>query len=417
MDWQRNSKTLNDKPYLIYALVNKEKLRNDGQGFLVRVGYTQNNINREKGYFHDAKAGKWGPVYDALRAQNKDDFEFIYIDIQMGKEAAQISEEFFTMYFNRDPLAGKTQWSPKGVDLYRNEQYNPIIGDIYGKFGSAHPLYKEIYFHEVKDLIEQGYEFADMAIILHVSKKTLFNRIKSWGEPGSNFNYNIWAKELRANKLIEYYEQGLHVSEIADKFEKFYLPNKNDIAGNVKEKMSKINVEDIPIISYSEKAIYSWTEEYLGVSPGTAYEIYYVKPMVLALARMGFSRSQVLVFLEVIGVTSRRGTPYDGDSLTRMLKDRLWGAGQGLTWGGRGHKGDSFRDTMLEPLIETLIRYKDSSGKRLSFKRIGEILYLDDSFIKVFVKRRWGFNTIGEARTFFDTNYLGHHKYDFFSFS
>ena len=403
-------------PYLIYALVNKNKLRDDGEGFLVRVGYSQNIINRQKGYIKDAKAGKWGPLYRDIESQGIDDFEFVFVDIQYGKEAAQISEEFFTIYFNRDPLAGKTKWSPKGVDLFRNQRYNPVIGDIYGKFGEAHPLYKEIYYYQVKELIEQGYEAADIAIKLGVSGKTLFNRIKSWGEPTSNFNYENWAKELRASKLREYYEQGLHVDEIAKKFEKFNLADKNDIVDHVKEKMSKLDVGSIPIISYSEKVIYDWTQKYLGVSGGTAYEIYYVKPIVLALAKMGLSQSEALKVLDNMGVTSRRGTPYDRDSLTRMLKDRLWGPGEGLTWGGRGHEGDSFRDTMLEPIIENLIRHVDASGKRLSAKKIGEILDLGESFIKSYINRRWGFTKITQARVFFDTHYIGYHKYDFYSF-
>ena len=180
--------------------------------------------------------------------------------------------------------------------------------------------------------------------------------------------------------------------------------------------MSKINVNTIPTISYSEKAIYDWTEKYLGVSPGTAYEIYFVKPILLTLAKMGLSLSQALEVLEAMGVTSRRGTLYDKDSITRMLKDRLWGAGQGLSWGGRGHEGDSFRDTMLEPIIESMIRYEDTSGKRLSAQSIGDILGLGKSFINTYIKRRWGF-TITQARIYFRTHYIGTHKYDFYSFS
>lgn len=413
----QRSRNLNDKPYLVYALVNKEKLRQDGEGFLVRVGYTQDNIKREKGYFHDAKAGKWGPVYRDIAAQGKDDFVFVYLDLQYGREAARISEEFFTIYFNRDPLASKTSWSPKGSDLYKNNRYNPIIGDVVGKIGDAHPNYKEIYYYKVKDLIEKGYEMADIAIIHGVSAKTLSNRIKSWGEPGSNFNYDIWARQLRAKKLIDYYARGLHVDEITKQFEKFDLPNKGEIAGHVKEQMRKLDVGSIPIISYSKKAIYSWTEEYLGVSPGTAYEIYYVKPILLTLAKLGFTHARTLKILELMGVTSREGTPYNKDSLSRMLKDRLWGPGQGLTWGGKGFAGESFRDVMMEPMIESLIRYKNSAGKYLSVETIGGVFGLSGGFIKAYMKRRWGISQITQARIFFDTHFLGYHKYDFFMFN
>ncbi|KKM83339.1 hypothetical protein LCGC14_1310470, partial [marine sediment metagenome] len=52
------------------------------------------------------------------------------------------------------------------------------------------------------------------------------------------------------------------MGEIAKKFVKLDLPNKNEIAGHVEEQMKKLNVESIPTISYSERAIYSWTEKY-----------------------------------------------------------------------------------------------------------------------------------------------------------
>lgn len=414
---KRTAKSLKTTPYLIYAMVNKKKLGRAGRDLLVRVGYTQDIIKRQKGYQHDAKANKWGPVYDDMRRQAIEDFEFIFLDIQYGKGAAQISEEFFTIYFNRDPTAEKSPWSPKGVDLFINERYNPVIGDIWGKIGEGHPLYKEIYYNKVQKWIEKGYEFADIAIKLGVNGKTLFNRIRSWGEPGSDFNYDTWSKELRIRKLIEYYKKGMHVDEIAKQFSKLKLPNKAKIAENVEEIM-KIDAGSLQEVYYSERTIAQWTNEYLGVSPGTAYEIYFVKPIILTLANLGFSQPQALEILEAMGVVNRRGNPYDKDSLNRMLKDRLWGPGQGLPWGGNTYRGSSLTlsDVMLEPIIENLIRSK-VRGYHISVETIAELIDKPKKFVYAYIERVWGFKTITEARLFFDTHHLGHHRYDFFMFS
>jgi hypothetical protein len=99
-----------------------------------------------------------------------------------------------------------------------------------------------------------------------------------------------------------------------------------------------------------------------------------------------------------------------------MLKNRLWGPNEGLPWGGSGSK-DSLRDVMMEPIIENLIRYTDSSGKHLSAAKIAGLFGRTDSFIKTYIRRVWGFNTLTEARNFFESNYLGYHRYDFFMFS
>ena len=119
-------------------------------------------------------------------------------------------------------------------------RYNPIIGDIYGKEGEAHPLYKEIYKNEVKGLIEEGYELADIAIKLGVTLKTLFNRLRSWGVT----NYETWKEELRAKKLIEYYSQGLQAGEIAKEFKKFDLVGKGKIATST-ELIEKLQIDKL----------------------------------------------------------------------------------------------------------------------------------------------------------------------------
>lgn len=141
-----------------------------------------------------------------------------------------------------------------------------------------------------------------------------------------------------------------------------------------------------------------------------------MKPILLTLARSGLSATQALEILEAMGITSRRGVPYDAASLRGMLKDRLWGPGGGIPWGGHGAIV-SFRDDMMEPIIENLIRYKDSTGRYLSAEKIGALFGRSGHFIRDYIKRKWGFNSITEARRFFDTHYLGYHRYDFYSFN
>lgn len=133
--------------------------------------------------------------------------------------------------------------------------------------------------------------------------------------------------------------------------------------------------------------------------------MYYVKPILITLAKLGVSRSQTLEVLLAMGILSPRKVPYTMTSLNRMLKNEL-----GLTW-------IPFRDAMVAPIIENLIRYKDNTGNFLSAKVIGQLIGKDGNFIIAFIKRRWGFNTIAEARAFFETRYLGNHDYDYFSFS
>ncbi|MFW9877512.1 MAG: hypothetical protein ACFFG0_30870 [Candidatus Thorarchaeota archaeon] len=72
---------------------------------------------------------------------------------------------------------------------------------------------------------------------------------------------------------------------------------------------------------------------------------------------------------------------------------------------------------MMEPIVENLIRYKDASGKHHSAETIRQFFGRSGGFIKAYIRRVWGFNTLTEARTFFDTHYLGYHRYNLFAFS
>lgn len=117
-------------------------------------------------YKSHANTGKWGALYDNIRTQGIGDFEFIALDIQTGKRNAEISEEFFTIYFNRDPTFSEyiikpsyapATSSPAGVNLFKNNRYNPIIGDLVPVLtdGEIHPdaYGKRIDYEEVRNWI------------------------------------------------------------------------------------------------------------------------------------------------------------------------------------------------------------------------------------------------------------------------
>ncbi len=391
---------------MTYALVNKKLVNEDGNS-LVRVGYTSNLPVRQESYPRHANAGKRASVYDDIRKQGIDDFEWVFLDIQIGKAAAQISEEFFTIYFNIDPSSpGSIGFSPPGVDLRKNKKYNPVIGDIYGKEGKAHPLYKDVQFYEVKNLIESGYGLTDIAIRLGISSRTLAKKIRSWGDLDSNFNYDQWVREIRTKKLKDLYKEGMRPNEIVKQFEKYALPNKEEIASDVK-KVKEIDINALKTIHYSEQTIEIWTKEYLGVNHETAYEIYYVKPILANLARLRLSKAQAFDIIEALGIISPRGIPYGKTAIKKLLQNMQWGSDQAFYW-------QDFKDEMVEPIIEELIRYKGDDGKRITVIEMAEILKSSTAFVTLFIRRRWGFNTLKEAREFFETHYMGYHKYDFY---
>ena len=403
MELRRKASKNKEIPYLIYALINRKDLRLHliDRNPLIRVGHTKRSPKqRLDNYKIAANAGKKGNIYKAIKKQGIDDFKFLILDIQLGRDAALQSEEFFTIYFNRDII------SRRGFDLSINRWYNLVVGDLVGKTGEAHPAYIELFYEEIKSYTERGYEELDIAALKGVGSHLIWARIQDWEGGGENFV--SWSKKLRAQKLIEYYTLGLLPEDMTKYFEKLDIPDKRVVLGSVdsaKKYMESVNY-DPPVIHYSAKRISQWTQKYLGMTPGLAYEKYYVKPIVITLLKLGYSKHEVLDVIEAMGITNpnRKGSLYDGNSFDLLLVDRLWG--QGL-----GKRTNEMSDIFIEPIIEAMIRQGSS------LQEIADVFGRSVNFIYRYIKRRWGFSGIKEARIFFKTHYLGIHDYDYYAFS
>ncbi len=208
----------------------------------------------------------------------------------------------------------------------------------------------------------------------------------------------------------------MHIDEIVKQFKKYKLKDKGPLS-DIKEKLISIDINSLTKIHYSIEVVSRWTNNLLGLSVGAAYEKYFVKPVIISLAKIGLTQGQALEVLEAMGIVSNTGALYDRFSLTRMLQERLWGPGQKLVWSGvRAVQNEGLIDIMMEPIIEQLIRSTNENNERMTLEDIGESFGRSSDYIEQFLKRRWGFDTIEEAQAFFEDHYLGSHRYDFYAF-
>ncbi len=102
-----------------------------------------------------------------------------------------------------------------------------------------------------------------------------------------------------------------------------------------------------------------------------------------------------------MGITNPRaeGAPYNSFSIFKMFKNRLWDTGKSY---------NAMKDIFLEPIVENLIR------RNVLGKTIEEMVGRARGWTGRYVKRRWGFCTIQDARNFLATNYLGFHEADYY---
>jgi hypothetical protein len=393
----RKATKLEEVPYIIYALINTKRPQDS-----VRTGYTSRLPSHRKSSYKAESSDpnlQYNPLYREMRTQGIDSFKMIILDVQIGIKNAKVSENFFTIYFNRDITA------EYGVDLSKNRKYNRIVGDVGDMSGDDHVSFIQgIYFDDLNSRIEYGYDLMDLAVVYGVAPSTIESRIRSFyaDKFGIDVGYNEIATYLRGKKLIDLYAQGFNVWEIALHFNKF------DIKGNKEELWS--NIEDITKAreqyikgniletSYSAQTIRLWTQESLGMRSAAAYEMYFVKPIAISLLQCGFSQSKALGLLEAMGITNpyKKGVPYSSKTLDIMLKDRLWDK-EGKSW-------TKMRDIFIEPVIENLIRNNKKAVE------VDRLLGLSEQFSYRYIKRVWHFNNYREALIFFQSNYLGRHK-------
>ena len=116
--------------------------------------------------------------------------------------------------------------------------------------------------------------------------------------------------------------------------------------------------------------------------------------------------------LEIINLNGR----YYSTNALKLLIPRLF----------EGRTIEKMRQIYMEPIIENLLRAKDQGGKYLgAFKivvQLGWASETDSRDIKrtaadrlmSFLKARWGFAKITDARNFFIEHFLGNHEYDYF---
>ncbi len=392
-DLSKKATKVEEIPYIIYAFVNKERPE-DG----IRIGMTKNLPQiRAKLYQKDSKLKKYEgfPLYEDIKLQGIESFKMIILDVQIGRKNAIISEDFFTISFNRDAK------SKYGFDLSINLDYNKHVGDLTSLKGDEHSGYiKGIFFDDVNHLIERGYEMLDIAVRYGVTTSTILNRLKTWysDQFGSNVGYKEVSTYLRTKKLIEYYSQGLMAHEIAKKFVKFDEDYKATAFKDIKKAHEQFISGTISEKSYSLSAIYQWTNDYLKMDPSIAYERFFIKPIVISLLQSGFQMYEAIEVFEAMSIANPRaeGALYDKDSLFRMLKNRLWDTGTGKSW-------DAMRDIFLEPIIENLIR------RNTPHTKIDRMLGRK-GFTARYFKRKWNFNIFEDAKIFFATNYLGFHE-------
>jgi len=395
----KQAKSKDEIPYLIYAVVNKnyplELYANPlYSGLLFRIGYTKSSPKiRMQNYKSAANSGKVGTFYEHMK-QNKYGFEMIFLDTQLGKTNAIKSETLFTMYFNR-----KFD-SELGFDLSTNLNYNPIVGDVVNKPGKTHPQFiRYIFYSEIKNLIEKGYEEIDICFMYGISRKTLEKRIRVWwSEYGENIGFNDVAKILRGQKLKEYYSQGFTIEEIAKKFVKLDIKNKLQLLGSKTSRAAFLG--NIKEKTYTIRGIEGWTEKYLGLAPSDAYEKYFVKSIITSLLQVGLEKYQALDVLKAMSIKNpnRKNSFYDADSLDRLLKQRLW---SGKSW-------NELRQIVIEPIVEEMLR------NNVNIEDIDKFFGRGKGFIMRYIRSRWGFKNALEAKKFFKEKCLGFHEYDFY---
>ncbi|HEC38548.1 hypothetical protein LCGC14_1575480 [marine sediment metagenome] len=392
--------------YLIYAIVSLDS------GF-IRVGKTHNSMSirwtKYKNKAFNAKNPEKGDFYDEMRSHSiydsdgnldiplsykkvSEKFVRILIDCQFGSNPQQskvqgaISEEFFTIFVNRDMT------NKEGFNLGKNNKYNRHVGDLFGP-GATNPYWKDVKIDLLFDLMKQGFTKYGVAYILGVSFSTVEKRVESVS--GGKL-YEQFQVELISPLIAAMVRQGYTGLQISKSFHRFDI-DKKDIF-STKDAKKSARAGKIKVMNYNPQSIET-----------------FLRPIILEFIIKGMTLEEISVELKNLEIINLYRKYYSKGSLKSLIP-RLF----------EGRAIEKLRQIYMEPIIENLLRVKDQGGKYLgAFKivvHLGWASETDSREIKQpaadrlmsFLKARWGFTKITDARNFFISNYLGYHEYDYF---
>jgi len=393
-------------PYLTYAIISLDS------GF-IRVGKTHNSMpvrwTKYKNRAFNAKNPERGNFYDEMRSNSiydskgnldlsasfkkvSEKFVRILIDCQYGNTPQQsemlgaISEEFYTIFVNRDMS------HEEGFNLEINNKYNHHVGDTFGP-GALNPHWINVDIDLLLDLVKQGFTKFGVAYILGVSYSTVEKRVENIAGGKS---YEKFQVELISQVITAMVSQGYTGLQISKNFHRFDIDQKDIFSVVLAKKSARAG--KIKVMTYNPQSMET-----------------FLRPIILEFIIKGMTLDEISVELKNLEIINLNRKHYTTNAL-KLLIPRLF----------EGRTIEKMRQIYMEPIIENLLRAKDEGGKYLgAFKIVVQLGWASETDsrdmkqtaadrLMSFLKARWGFTKITDARNFFIEHFLGNHEYDYF---
>jgi hypothetical protein len=391
-------------PYLTYAIINLDN-------GLIRIGKTQSPMPirwakykskafgaNEKGNFYDDMRSY--SIYDSNGEVDRPStykiisskFKRILLDCQYANTKKEtgllgaISEEFYTVFVNRDIT------SLEGYDLDINNKYNPIIGDLFG-IGATNPHWKDVDIDMLLEIIKAGFTVYGAAYILDVSGSTIERRVESISGGKS---YEEFQVELIGPLITAMVRQGYSGLQISKHFSRFNIEQQK--IAKLSDVRKEARAGNLRVMNFNPQSLDT-----------------FLKPIILEYVKKGMSIDEISTALKNLEVLNLHRQYYSLGAV-KLLIPRLF----------EGRSIEKMRQIYIEPIIENLLRAKDGNGKYLgAFNIVIKLGWAQESDsrdvkqsmadrLMSFLKARWGFTKITEARNFFINNFLGYHEYDYY---
>lgn len=283
--------------------------------------------------------------------------------------------------------------SEDGYNLEINDEYNPIVGDLFGT-GALNPHWKDIDLGALINIMKLGFTKYGAAYILGVSHDTIRRRVEGLT---NGRTYEEFQVELISPLLVAMVANGYTGEEISRRFFRLDIDQKDILTV---ERTQQIPFNELRMMNYNPQSIDA-----------------FLKPILLSFIKRGFTLDRIARELRDLKIINLKRQSYKTNAI-KLLIPRLFD----------GYSIEKLRQISIEPIIENLIRQKDQDGNYLSILEIvielGWCSKTSSPSLKQsmrdrlmgFLKSRWGFRRIADARRFFTDHYLGYHEYDNFYF-